>query len=240
MTGWAEGCPCHWACSSKAGGLRGPQRWEDSTSKIRRSGSNSLRSGQSCPLATLRAPEVASGDFLHYAEALLDSSHRCLLTQADFARLCEEDKNTVLTDFFVGRRFLRFNLQCKLSHWDQLPWCLIGLGHAEQRKARLAAARALQLWDSELGNAQTKQHGVAEALLSPGTAARDQIVHFAGSDTPLDQFPELLMFAAKAFFVTVAERWIESRHALASRFLKLAPHASQTTFAISVRVSRTP
>eukprot|EP00969_Alexandrium_andersonii_P035847 1570792-Alexandrium_andersonii.AAC.1 len=67
-------------------------------------------------------------------------------------------------------------VQLKLGFWGQLPWVLIGLGHASEEQARRRGARALRLHAHAGDNAE--HHWLSHFMLDAGSRCRDQLVAF--------------------------------------------------------------
>ena len=132
----------------------------------------------------------------------------------------EVDQNVVVADFNHARRYSMLVCTLKFSHWEQLPWLLIGISHHDCQKARRCAARALQLQD-----AAPCEHELARLLCGEGSQGRHEMSAFVRGE-PLSNLPLLQSYAAKFKFVPVSERWVESRHALIKRHLRKCTHAS--------------
>ena len=59
-------------------------------------------------------------------------------------KLSEAEKQVVLADFAAARQHIDLSLRVKLSHWQQLPYVLFGLGHAEETVQKRCAKRSLE------------------------------------------------------------------------------------------------
>ena len=131
-------------------------------------------------------------------------------------------------DFVAARQHLVLAAQIKLSHWQQLPYILFGLGHRDPAVQRRCASRALAIFDSSEREGLVggrMHHFVTLALCAPGTAARRDMDAFVAGNISVRDSPILLMWAGKFMFTPVAERWVESLHAAAKRGTRAAPHA---------------
>ena len=174
----------------------------------------------SCPLQARRAPECAAGRVLEIVREGFQESHRDVLLSPSLAACSEVDQNVVVADFNHARRYSMLVCTLKFSHWEQLPWLLIGISHHDCQKARRCAARALQLQD-----AAPCEHELARLLCGEGSQGRHEMSAFVRGE-PLSNLPLLQSYAAKFKFVPVSERWVESRHALIKRHLRKCTHAS--------------
>ena len=223
LTHWCEGCQCHWSHSHWNQGIQGSQRW----SAARQEHQERI----SCPLAGLRAPQLASGEFVELLHELLREANSKLLLKDEVLQLSGEEKAVLMTDYARAKKFLCFNIMSKVGHYHQLPWVLLGLGHRQPTKAHQCAKRALDLWRSDSTTPAARSHALCQTFLSEGSAERQQLEAFVAagaSRAKLIDYPALHGLASRSCFVMVTERWIESRHAISSRFLRTAPHATAT------------
>jgi hypothetical protein len=212
VMGWAEGCPCH----SSDPRLRGPARH-------RANGLQARIGKASCPLDTRRAPECASGEIVKILQRLLNISNTSVLMDPLTLACMPEDRGKVIGDFAAARRQLVMAFSCKLAHWQQLPYVLFGVAHHDLELARSAARRALQLFHHAGDVAQ--HHWVTMVLCAQGSTCRLQLQAFADGAS-LAELPILEKMVARFAFVPIAERWIESRHAILKQTLRNCPHAS--------------
>ena len=143
--------------------------------------------------------------------------------------LTEEERRTVMADFRRARQYVLYVLTVKLSFWRQLPWILMGLGHYCPHTAQGCARRGLALARS--AGAHVKHHVVVLMLCIPGGSLYVEFIDFSGGVRALQDLPGLLVFAAKARFVRVVERWIEARHAIMHMLHLTARHRSGTHMA---------
>ena len=216
---WCESCPCH-----------GHDEELQGKAKHSKTGLFARIGLCSCPLASRRAPECAAGAILKVIEQGLQSLQRTVMLQDSFLACGEDARQVVLSDCNHAKRYCVLVARMKFSHWEQLPWVLMGLGHHEADAARRCGARALQLY-AAMGD-QVTQHPVAHLLCCPGTQGHAQLTSFVGGEA-LDALPLLRRVAAKYKFVAVSERWVESRHALIKRNLRKATHVSAQHVAFS-------
>ena len=200
MQHWTEACPCK----------------SHSCEKVK----------QSCPLKTRRAPELAAGQLHRDIMSGLDIAHGALISHTSMARLTEEQKHLILADFSAARQHLNLSLRVKLSHWQQLPYTLFGIAHADSSVRQRCAEKSLQLFDAATSAAlEATQHVVSVLLCAPGTAARREMECLASGKSALHDLPVLLPWAARFRFTPIAERWVEGLHASAKRHARAAPHA---------------
>ncbi|CAE7765568.1 unnamed protein product [Symbiodinium sp. CCMP2592] len=206
---WCESCPCHGHNTALQG-----------KSKHRLPGLHSRIGMASCPLQARRAPECAAGRLLEIAREGFQASQREVLLSPSLASGSEADQTAVINDFNHARRYSMLVCTLKFSHWEQLPWLLLGIAHHDTQTARSCAARALQLQD-----AAPCEHELARLLCSAGSQGRAEMTAFVRGE-PLSNLALLKTHASKFKFVPISERWVESRHALIKRHLRKCTHAS--------------
>ncbi|CAE7288205.1 unnamed protein product, partial [Symbiodinium sp. KB8] len=196
---WCEGCPCK----------------HHSSTKMR----------NTCPMKTRRAPELAAGQLSTCLQSVFDVAHGGLLAHASLSKVRDEERQTVLVDFAAARQHIDLSLRVKLSHWQQLPYVLFGLGHASEAVQRSSAQRSLKLFDSACQTSQQdvspSHHYLSVLLCSPGTASRRELETLAAGDATLEELPLLLPWASRFRFTPVAK----GLRASAKRHVRAAPHA---------------
>ena len=201
---WGESCPCHW----RHEGFEGPSRHDPKRAMAHQW--RRQRDG-SCPLAGMRAAELAAGALSERLTLLWEVSHANLCLLPGMLRWSPGARGKVLDDFARARRHFRFTLAVKASFWRQLPWQLFGLSHHDAEVARVCAQRCLELFDASLS--QVKSHWLVDGLCRPGSPGFHQVQQFvAGSQ--LVELPLLESLVARFKFVSVVERWIEGWHAV--------------------------
>ena len=210
VTTWGEGCPCH----KRAPEIRGVSRHVRGNQLADEIGQ------RVCPLRTCMAPACAAGELKDLLRTLLGRCNACLLVVPAMSVLSEQVKRDVLNDFARARAHLTFVWNVKFSHWQQLPWLLFALGHADQDKARQCMRQALSLYDSA-----PCDHWVCFVLLAPGGHGREQMLMFVEGASLFD-LPLLVGFASRFLFAPVTERWVEALHASSKKWLATAPNAS--------------
>ena len=216
---WCEACPCHGHDESLQG-----------KAKHSKKGLFARIGLHSCPMASRRAPECAAGAILEVIRQGLQSMERGLVLHSSFLACDEGARQVVLSDSSHGKRYCMLVANIKFSHWEQLPWVLMGVAHHDADKARQCASRALRLYAAT--GSQVAQHPVSKQLCCPGTRGHAELSAFISGE-PLCNLAFLRRFAAKYKFVSVCERWIESRHALLGRHLRKATHVSAQHVAFS-------
>jgi hypothetical protein len=212
IMGWAEGCPCH----SDDPNLRGPARHHAA-------GLQARIGKKSCPLDTRRAPECAAGELLRILKRLLDLSNMSVLMDPLTLACAPGERAEILANFAAARRQLLMTFSLKLSHWQQLPHVLFGIAHHDSNRARDLARRALQIFNMA-GN-DASHHWISLAVCSAGSVGHQQMVAFIAGAV-LRDLPFLESMASRLKFSPIAERWVESRHALMKHSLRNCPHAS--------------
>ena len=215
IMGWGESCPCHWVFTT----LQGPKRHDARRKMAQRT---KRMKEKRCPLAGMRAPELANGDLMDVIRVGFDVTHADLLASRDMAAAGHSDRTFIITEFSKARKHVVFYMQLKTGCWRQLPWCLLGMADHRQEVARRAAERSLQAYAT--ASPEARDHHLVNLLCSPGLGAL-QVLQFSRSED-LANLPLLHSYIARMRFVVVVERWIESRHALVKRIFGHAPNAS--------------
>jgi hypothetical protein len=119
---FGESCPCHWS----GGQLRGPSR--HSPKRLLADRERRVMMPR-CPLAGMRAPELAAGAVRDVLRVLWQRGQADLLLAPCIIRLSWAAKERVMQDFAMARRHVGFVFEVKTSFWRQLPWCLFGCAH---------------------------------------------------------------------------------------------------------------
>lgn len=219
MARWGESCPCH----SQLPVLRGLTRWKRGSALVQDIGQ------VVCPMRTLRAPCCAAGEHFHMLRRLTSMADSSLLLHPCVCRLSDDARTVVLGDFARGRQHVLLCLRVRLSFWQQLPWCLFGLGHRDANVAIDCARRSLALFEGS--PVDHSHHSLTLTLCAAEGVGGAQLRLFASRQRSLEELPFLQMMAAKLKFASVTERWIESLHSLAKRFIATAPNVSATHIA---------
>jgi len=115
---------------------------------------------------------------------------------------------------------MRLTMLLKLSFWRQLPWILFGLGHHVVNKAIECGRRALALYHNAADD--VKQLFIVNELCCPGFTGYEQLVLLTTKQRGMQDLPVLEFAAARFYFASVTERWIESLHAIMKKYIKLA------------------
>ena len=216
---FAEGCSCHTEALEFEG-----------LSRLKRANVFQERANMdACPMRTLQAPAFAAGKHLDILKTLSRKSNVALLLQPSMRALDHDARSCVLGDFARARQHMSLCFGLRLSFWMQLPWVLFGLGHHAETSARECARRALALYAA--APESYTHHPLSVKLCAPGSLGCVQLQRFANGQASLQELPFLQLEAAKLRFASVSERWIESRHAIAKRYLAAAPHVTATHIA---------
>lgn len=219
---WGESCPCH--CPRLE--LHGPLRHQASGDNSRRERSaRELEHIRCCPMRSLRAPGMATGEHSDMIKQLMHLVSGTLLLDEDVAGLPPQDKALILREFGRARQYLLYALHSKLSFWRYLPWALAGLAHEHEETAKHCAQRCLQMWEDQQSPPPSPPHPLAAQMLSPSSRSRAEMVEWSGGQRGLEEFPYLEALIARFRFIAVAERWVEAQHAITKKILARAPAA---------------
>lgn len=208
LRGWSEGCVCH----------------DFMRKNIKDRGSFWRRSLQkdfgvdwvsSCPLAGMRAPEMAAGAVLetfdNFASMVFDR-FKVEVFQLQIYRVSPQDLQVVLLDFDRGRAAMELCLRLKTQCWQSLPWLLFGLSHHDEGVARRIACRARGQFEATPIDARPCHHRATRYWLDPAGPCRagiDQFIEGAAREhLPLEVRREICILR----FGSVAERVIEAVH----------------------------
>ena len=135
-------------------------------------------------------------------------------------------------------------LVAKLSHYQQLPYKLLQLGHHKPEQVTLAAQTCLKLW--EIGGPGCK-HRQSRRFLDPtfeadGASPGDPsllplVKRLASGESMLSSpdFDPLIRWVARFQCIRLAERSVESIHSLMTRSLKRAPHGGAPYLSFELR-----
>ena len=167
---------------------------------------------------------------------LLSRANTDLLLDPAMRGLSAEERRVIMSDFAAARRHLVFIFRVKLGHWRSLPWHMFGIAHPDEDKARACMQRCLQLYEDP---ATRSDHWVCVVMLCPGSAGYDESVRFADGERRRN-LPFLFLMAARLFFASVSERWIEGRHAVASKAFKKQPTVAPLRLASALCCNTSP
>ena len=160
-----------------------------------------------CVMACRRAPEMAAGQFMDAMKSFLAVCASSLLVELTSIDVPAGDIGIITRDFAAARRHVFFILHVKFAHWQQNPWLLFGLGHAEMDMVRRCAQRALQIFEH---NPST--HFLCLLLLQHGTRGRAEMIALV-SGTDISDLLLLMRMRGRFRFALSSERWVESLHA---------------------------
>lgn len=212
---WSEGCPCHeqlWALDE--------ERKRSVRSRCRALGlvDGGILDDQ-CPLSSLRAAEMAAGDWQIVFSRLFDSGSEELLRNI---RITDEQVGILWHEVSKARSAIMDELTNKLAYWKAFPWRLAALAHHNEATARLHAGMMLGEWDG-LDHCEAKHHPLTVSVLSSGV--RQEIESFRDG-ARREALPELMLLCSRLRFVPVSERPIEGRFSqvtLASSHRNVSP-----------------
>ncbi|CAE7195772.1 unnamed protein product [Symbiodinium natans] len=211
---WFQSCVCHNAAESQKRLL--------------------LTHGQSCPLRSLRAPELASGAFEPFLQEISALSAAAVTLM--HCRHCEiADRAWILADFEAGRQHLLFAFIMQTACWSHLPHRLCGIGHSNADVARTQAAACLRLWATYSDAERSAAHPMTKAVLSRGTLLAGQLRQFV-QGVNLSNLEALKKFAARMRFIPLCEKSIEGRHAFTHKVLKKASNAGPVYISMAERM----
>ena len=165
-----------------------------------------------CLLSSLRAPELASGEWKSIISQLYEKRLGDLLTEISAESV--DDVRNVMADFERGKQIIYATLELKFQIWETIPWKVAGLGHPEKEVAKRVAREALQAWESLSPADVARQHRVAHKFFHPGRV-NDQFRQFASTDSGMEDLEDLMQEVAKLRMIPVVERCIEAKHGLA-------------------------
>ena len=209
-----EGCRCHPASAFE---LHGAASYAQRRTAYKQESSASLP----CPLRGCScAPALACGDLQDLRDKALSA---CSLQLVQGLTGCTEgERQQLLQVFDEARRFVEYILDLKLSHWQQLPWLLCGLGHYDEGRARAAGHAAQAAWDRTAPVRSTHEPFTTNFFTS-GTMM-DEFGRFLAG-TPRCELPHLQRFGYRVRLVHCMETSVERLHRLSSMGLARAPAA---------------
>ena len=167
---------------------------------------------------------MANSALISFLQTLLRQSSNLLLLSEEISVLDDDERRRILAEFGRGRQHLYMTFKIKLSHWRQLPWIAAGISHADRGVAEACGARTLRLYAT--ATETVRVHPLVHALCHPESPVHAELLHFLNHNADLENLPLLAVVLGKLLFMPVAERWIESQHATAGKFLQGAPHYS--------------
>ncbi len=223
LTCWVESCPCHGAKLQCFGSSRlaGNER------------KRILHGGRRCPLFSMRAAEASAGDLLKFADRLFQMSTAVLRVHPLLAHpgISERERGHILQAFARGKRYILFALQVKISFFQQLPYCLMGLAHYDPAVARRIGRRCILLY--EKASVKVREFWWVAILLTPGSSGRRLVEQWlarnpadpADGEIDFSHSNVLTRMVSRFMFVLLSERWVESRHAIANKYLGEARNA---------------
>jgi len=137
---WSESCPCH-ACMDELT-LQEARDLLALRRQLQLPDTDGVK--YACPLAGLRAAEMAAGDWQAVGEKFYNVQHQDLLETVHV----NDQELSILVDCLQRAKTLALDeLSVKLNFWRCLPWRLCALAHHREETAREHAAQILAMWD---------------------------------------------------------------------------------------------
>ena len=133
---WSESCPCHYHHLLLDKDEKEELRDLEAEAGI----AGAAGASRECPLAGLRAPEMAAGSWKIILEVLFDKALDVFIGE-----LCPralDHLDSILSDFEEGKKQVYASLEVKFQIWESLPWKLMAVASGETKKA---AASSLPL-----------------------------------------------------------------------------------------------
>ena len=208
---WAEGCACHpfrrTAMRARDAAQHGSELEEDvlavlaaSSRELGLDGNGDGRKFLPCPLAGLRAVELASGAMEEHLLHLFNLSKETLL--AELAPMPEDETVSLLQEFERGKSHMVATFTNKLQHWNMLPWKLAALADSDEAKARQTASNLVRSFD-ESEQREELHHRLTWFWMKTSPRVREQLDAFV-SGRPLASLPELHRAVRELSFIPIA------------------------------------
>ena len=204
---WAEGCPCHpFAGSSKQ--KQSEHSFEDDAlvaleccrQELGMPRDGDGRSLQTCPLAGLKAGDLASGAVQQHIEQVAILCKEDLLVE--ISNISEEETLKILETFEQGKNHILASVSNKLKNWKMMPWQLAALCVPDQTQARETAKCILQDFDAGPED-PLLHHRLTYFWLKLSGSFRSQLEAFAAGE-PLNSQPQLYRTVMEMAFIPVA------------------------------------
>ena len=212
---WCESCPCHHNLLAVL-----HEGWKQRCIEQHYQGATS-----SCPMAGLRAPDLASGKLEEVAQELMSHADVSVLASeipAETSAMPQSEWQLLKSDFNKGRAVALTTLQIKTSFWRTLPWLLCGLAHSNPRTVQAVATQAMLAWQAD--PRPEGHHPVTQSFFSePFLTSMQELAN----GRVLSTLPCAFQLAVSELcFVPVVETTIESKHSratLAKGVFKMGP-----------------
>ena len=216
---WCMSCPCHRQETLKLIKQRMRSQFPDAHDETSR-----------CPLAGLRAPEVACGGLDRLVSQVAD------LEVGNFVHyhcggLPQASRDRLVDSFERGKQIIELQLRFKLSAWKMLPLRVLGLGHFDLQKARRCMLRCLMQFSAATDEERAVMHDTTVCLLQG--LRRDLVRFIRGGDLS----PALQRFADAFTFVPILETSVERLHAMVAQRVRIAHNHSPYYVSLSLRRS---
>ena len=153
-----------------------------------------------CPLAGLRAGDLASGAVQRQIENLASLSKEDLLQQ--ISGLSEEEMLNLLEVYEMGKNHVLATVANKLQNWQTMPWRLAALSVPDERQAREIARSILDDFACSQQDPNL-HHRLTWFWLKTSGDFKSQLEAFAGGE-PLNALPKLRRAVLEMAFIPVA------------------------------------
>ena len=209
---WSESCPCHESQDLKVSADMSVEKAAAETlHRLRGHPSRQERHGRRhapCPVAGMRAPEMAAGAAIRLVEGV--SRQSALLLEADLVTVDPEDRLEILRGHDIGRDTLVLHLSIKLGFWQKIPHLLCILAHRNAGVAVDGAARILQQYNSFPDD---HVHDILSILFcSPRYPLREFVVLMATRQKCIEEMPVFQCLVLRYLILSVNDRNAERPH----------------------------
>lgn len=225
FTSWAEGCSCHgWLRPSKCAGLHNQKKQHSEEAmaleKCRRNLGFSAGEGDGvhfipCPMAGLRAMELASGGINELFETLSQDYITTIMEVT--ADLGATDMHDILSDFSQGKGACMDNLAIKLQCWATPPWSFAAISHPDKNIALQVSRTIVEQFDASPQDPSLHHRKVWAHLSPDGVGTRAEFDLFNDGTRDLASLPLLRSLVWRARFAPTVERVQEADHSLVKR-----------------------
>ena len=222
FTSWVEGCDCHGWLRPRVSRAADELRFSreamalEETRKFLR-----LQSGEGdgvqyfpCPLAGLRATDLATGGLARYFESLCDDYTAELMTEAEELHLDEAEMEQVLSDFAHGKATCLTNFEIKAQCWTLPPWNFAALASPDEELARACSRAIVDKFDQSPQLPELHHRKAWAHLSKDGVGTRAEFDLFNSGTHNLSDLPRLRKLAWAARFWPGVERVLEGDHSL--------------------------
>ena len=220
---WAEGCACHgWLRQLRERRADG-QRYSAEAMALQACRKHQgLPSSEGdgihfkpCPLAGLRAMELATGAIDEFVDSLFDSYLPVMMEAT--SDLPQADMQQVLNDFTHGKASCMDHIAIKTQCWKVAPWSFAALAHPDEEVARGFSRKLVQDFDNAPANSALHHRKAWAHLSADGVGTRSEFDLFNAGTHSLVDLPRLRALVWGARFWPCVERVQEADHSLIHR-----------------------